>query len=138
MQKTKLGISVGLLGAIVYLTGLWGGYFTAALLSGYILLAESNAWIKKTSVKMILLMLVFSLISTIIQFIPDVINLISSAVNIWGGYFSIGAITRIVLFLQNALGLIKTVLFLILAAKALHQGTVSTPPIDTLISKNMD
>ena len=95
-------------------------YFTAALLSGYILLAESNAWIKKTSVKMILLMLVFSLISTIIQFIPDVINLISSAVNIWGGYFSIGAITKIVLFLQNALGLIKTVLFLILAAKALR------------------
>lgn len=37
MQKTKLGITVGLLGAIVYFAGIFGGYQTLILISGYVL-----------------------------------------------------------------------------------------------------
>lgn len=52
MQKTKLGISVGLLGAIIYFTSLFGSsYLIAILLCGYILLVEDNPWLRKTSVK---------------------------------------------------------------------------------------
>ena len=44
MQKTKLGISVGLLGAAIYFMGLFGGYLVAVLLAGYILMFEENEW----------------------------------------------------------------------------------------------
>ena len=42
MQKTRLGISVGLLGAGVCFLGLVGGYLVTAILAGYILLFEEN------------------------------------------------------------------------------------------------
>lgn len=42
MQKTRLGISVGMLGAAIYLTGLFSGYLVAVLLTGYVLLFEEN------------------------------------------------------------------------------------------------
>lgn len=36
MQKTRLGISVGLLGAAIYFMGLFSGYLLAVLLAGYV------------------------------------------------------------------------------------------------------
>lgn len=45
MEKSKLGISIGLLGALVYFMGLLN---TTALIiiAGYILLFEQNGWLK--------------------------------------------------------------------------------------------
>lgn len=42
MQKTRLGISVGLMGFITYFGCCFGGYIAAILLFGYILLVENN------------------------------------------------------------------------------------------------
>lgn len=46
MQKTRLGISVGLMGFITYFGCCFGGYIAAILLFGYILLVakESGGW----------------------------------------------------------------------------------------------
>ena len=51
MQKTRLGISVGLLGAAIYFMGLFSGYLLAVLLAGYVLLFEENSWLRKNAVK---------------------------------------------------------------------------------------
>ena len=51
MQKTRLGISVGMLGAAVYLTGLFSGYLVAILMAGYVLLCEENGWLKRSVIK---------------------------------------------------------------------------------------
>ena len=51
MQKTRLGISVGMLGAAVYLTGLFSGYLVAILMAGYVLLCEENGWLKRSDIK---------------------------------------------------------------------------------------
>ena len=51
MQKTRLGISVGMLGAAVYLTGLFSGYLVALLMAGYVLLCEENGWLKRSVIK---------------------------------------------------------------------------------------
>lgn len=45
MQKTRLGISVGMLGAAIYLTGLFSGYLVVVLMVGYVLLFEENSWL---------------------------------------------------------------------------------------------
>ena len=42
MQKTKIGISAGCFGAVIYLAGVTGGLLLAAILIGYVLLVEEN------------------------------------------------------------------------------------------------
>ena len=42
MQKTRFGISVGLMGAAIYFVGLFGGYAAMLLLAGDVLLFGEN------------------------------------------------------------------------------------------------
>ncbi len=46
MQKTKLGVSVALMGAALYFLGLFSGYVALIILAGYVLLMEENVWLK--------------------------------------------------------------------------------------------
>ena len=88
MQKTKLGISVGLLGAAVYFTALFGGYLPLIVLAGYILLFEENPWLKKSAVKSAVIVFSFALLSALIGFIPNAIDLINDVFNVFKGHFS--------------------------------------------------
>ncbi len=45
MQKTKLGVSVALMGAALYFLGLFSGYVALIILAGYVLLMEENVWL---------------------------------------------------------------------------------------------
>lgn len=137
MQKTKLGISVGLLGAITYLVCYFGGYVGAIIMVGYILLFETNEWLRKTSVKAIVLTVVFSLLSAIIGLIPDAIGFIDSIFNVFGGSFHISVVTSIIAVILEAIGLIKTVIFILLGLKALNQGTLAVPVVDDITNKNI-
>lgn len=71
MQKTRLGISVGLLGAAIYFMGLFSGYLLAVLLAGYVLLFEENSWLRKNAVKAMSVMAVFSLLITVLNLVPN-------------------------------------------------------------------
>lgn len=137
MQKSKLGISVGLLGAAIYFSGLFNGLLLIAILAGYVLLVEDNEWIRRTSVKAVVLFIIFSLLTAIIGLIPDAIGFISSFLGIFGSSFSIPFITSIVDFIVKGLDIIKVVLFIILGLKSLNQGTVIIPVVDNLINKYM-
>ncbi|SDN56059.1 hypothetical protein [Acetanaerobacterium elongatum] len=50
MQKAKLGITVGLLGATIYLMALMGS-IPLIIIAGYVLLFEENEWLKKRLLK---------------------------------------------------------------------------------------
>ena len=138
MQKTRLGISVGLMGFITYFACYFGGYLAAILLFGYILLVENNQWLRKTAVKALLLAVAFSLLSALIGLIPDIIDFIGSIVNVFNGSFYLSIVSKIVTVLTSAIGLIKTVLFIILGIKALSQGSITVPVVDDLTNKNTD
>lgn len=138
MQKTRLGISVGLMGFITYFACYFGGYLAAILLFGYILLVENNQWLRKTAVKALLLTVAFSLLSALIGLIPDIIDFIGSIVNVFNGSFYLSIVSKIVTVLTSAIGLIKTVLFIILGIKALSQGSITVPVVDDLTNKNTD
>lgn len=107
MQKTRLGISVGLMGFITYFGCCFGGYIAAILLFGYILLVENNQWLRKTAVKAMILTIAFSLLSTFIGLIPDIIEFIGSIVNLFNGNFYLTFVSKIVTILTLAIGLIK-------------------------------
>lgn len=137
MQKTKIGISVGLMGAAVYFMGLCGGAVASLMLAGYVLLVEENQWLKKCAVKSIALYLLFAVVSYVVYLIPDVFNLISSFLNIFGVDFYPSFIHRIADTLSSALSLIKILFYLGLGFKALSQGDIRVPVLDNLIEKYM-
>lgn len=135
MQKTKLGISVGFLGAAIYFLGLFSGYLVVALLVGYVLLFEQNEWLRKCAVKAITLMLVISFVVTVINLIPNSISFVNSVFSILGGSFSIGFITSIINAIVSAIGIIEKLLFLGLGLTALNMGTIAIPAVDKLVNK---
>lgn len=135
MQKTKIGVSVGLLGAVAYFMGLFSGYLVVVLLAGYVLLFEENEWLKKTVVKSVSLLVFFSFIVVIINLIPDTISFINYVVSIFGGSFYIGFISNLINAVTSAINIFEKILFIGLGVKALNQGTIVVPVVDNLINK---
>lgn len=138
MQKTRLGITVGALGAITYFTGFFSGYLVAIILAGYVLLFEENAWLKRSVVKAIVLMTFFSIVRAIMNLVPDAIEIISNIVLIFNGNFALIKVNQIISALVNIISIIEKILFLGLGFKALSQGTIVIPFIDSKVSKYMD
>lgn len=137
MQKTKLGISVGLLGAAIYFTSLLSGFLAAILLTGYVLLIEENVWLKKNAVKAVALLTVFTILTTGINLIPNLIAVLNNIVAVFGGKFGIAILSRIVTAIISIIDFAEKILFIGLGIKALNQGTIAVPIVDKLIDKYM-
>lgn len=137
MQKTRLGISVGLLGAATYFAIFFWDYLAAIVFVGYILLFEENIWLKKASVKAVSLVFGFSLLYSIIALLPNVIEFIGDVFGIFGGDFQLTFIDNIVTAISTGLTIIKKVLFIVLGIKALNQGSITIPVIDSLVNKHL-
>ena len=135
MQKTKLGITVGALGAITFFAGFFGGYLAAIVLAGYALLFEENAWLKRSVVKAVVLMVFFSVTVAIINVIPDLLEFVGNIASVFNGNFSIIKVNQVVNVVVSGLNLAEKVLFLGLGVKALSQGTIVIPFIDKKVSK---
>lgn len=138
MQKTKLGITVGALGAITFFAGFFGGYLAAIVLAGYALLFEENAWLKRSVVKAVVLMVFLSVTVAIINVIPDLLEFVGNIASVFNGNFSIIKVNQVVNVVVSGLNLAEKVLFLGLGVKALSQGTIVIPFIDKKVSKYID
>lgn len=136
-MKTKLGISVGLMGAAVYFFVLFDNFFPALILAGYIFLFEANDWLKKTAVKAIILKVSFSILLAIIGFLPDLNSLLNSFLGIFGGHFQIPFINAFDVFVSTALIILQKLLFLFLGFIALHQGSISLGLVDRLVDEHI-
>ena len=97
MQKTRLGISVGLLAAAIYFTSFFGGYLVAILLAGYVLSFEADSWLKKSAVKAVGLLILFSFLSAVINLVPNLLGFVNDLLGIFGVGFGYGVIS--ILFL---------------------------------------
>ncbi len=137
MQRTKLGISVGLLGATICFSGLFGGYLLTGILVGYVLLFEENIWLRKSAVKTFAVMVGFSLVSAVVGLLPSTIRIIDDIFMMFGGYFEAAFATNFLAAVLTLLDMIKTILLLMMGVKAVTQGTVGIPMIDNLINKHM-
>ena len=137
MQKTRLGVGVGLVAAAMYFIGLSGGYLAAIVLAGYVLLFEEDEWLKKTAVKMVSLMVLFSVLTGIINLVPDVMDCLSNFIKGFYGFLVIGVLSRTTTLAVIILDIIRTILFIVLGFMALHQKTMAIPLIDKMINKYM-
>ncbi len=138
MQKTKIGIPVGLLAAAVFFVTLFSGYTGLILLAGYILLFEEDKWLKKMVVKAFFLNVVFSLFSSLIGFIPDILSLINSIFGIFGKTFYVLPLSGIATSITTILSIVKKFLFIVLGLQALNRGTIAIGSVDKIADKAID
>ncbi|MBQ3164253.1 MAG: hypothetical protein IJC02_06915 [Lachnospiraceae bacterium] len=133
MQKTKLGITIGMLSAVVYFTALAGGYTPLFLLVGYILLFEQNDWLRRVCYKAVALTIAFSGAMMIVNLVPQAFGCLSNFLGIFNGYLPYGVISSIVSFITSVISLVETALFLLLALKAIKLQDVKVQKIDNFI-----
>lgn len=137
MEKTKLGISAGLLAAAVWFTGLFSGYLVMILLTGYVLLREENVWLKRTCVKAIALSVCFSLLLAMIGILPDFLSIFNDLLTILHLNFSTAVSSAALDILTTVIDIAETIIFVIFAFLALGEKEVKIPVIDDLINKHM-
>lgn len=135
-MKTKLGISVALMAALAYFMGFFGGMVSLVLFTGYVLLFEENEFVRKAAVKSFLIMAAFAVLSALIGFIPNLISLINSLLNIFGKSFSISVVSRIINFIQIVLDLLEKILFFALGFLALGKKNMKISVIDKFVDKH--
>jgi uncharacterized membrane protein len=135
-MKSKLGISIGLLAAAAYFLGLVGGYIPMLLVVGYILLHESNRWLKVSAVKAVIVCIFFSLLSVFIGFIPDIFEFIRSAAGIFQRYPVFLSIPSLASFLLVIVDILKKVLLIVLGIKAMTQKSFTFSFADNIIGQH--
>ncbi|HJD45547.1 MAG TPA: hypothetical protein H9909_01765 [Candidatus Mediterraneibacter norfolkensis] len=137
MEKTKLGIPFGLLAAGIYFGVLFGGYLVAVLLAAYVLLVEDDEWLRRSSVKAVILLIVFSLIDIILGFFPDVLGVLSGIIGMFATPFTYYAFSNILSLIGEVFDIIKYLLFIALGLKALKMRSIIIPVVDKIIYKYM-
>ena len=137
MEKTKLGISVGLMGALLYALGLFGGYFLTVAAVVYVLWREESVWLKQTAVKALALTFLFPVISLAIGVIPDLVGLVQSVMNLFDEFFSMEVVLEIEAILRSILNILEYVVFILLGVMALGKKTVRVPLVDSLVEKHL-
>ena len=135
MKKTNLGIPEGLMALIICLLCYYGGYVVTALVIGYVIFKEESEFLKKLALKVLVLLLTFSLLSTLINLIPDVINLTYSVIHIFAPNFYISFIDRIFNFIYNVIYFVKTLVFLALAFYSLQGKEFTVPVLEEKLDK---
>lgn len=137
MEKAKIGIPVTLLGAIMCLLGYYGGYVVTGIAVGYILLVEENQQLKKMAVKVLAVMLCFSVLSTLLYLIPSFLGVIESLIRLFDSGYYMGDYYRFFEFPNSVLSLLKTILFLLMGVNALQGKQTKVPVVDQLLDKYM-
>lgn len=135
MEKAKIGVSIGLLGAAAYFLTYFSGYFVAVLFAGYVLLCEEDEWLKKTCVQAIVLALGFDVLVRVIGLLPDLLGWVDSVVNVFNRTFNYSIVTRIISVFTRAINLVEVCTFLILGCAAFKKPKIFIPGIDKMMDK---
>ncbi len=133
MHKTKSGISIGALGAVIYFSALLGGYIPLFLIAGYIFIKEDSKWLKKVTFKAIALMLVFSGLGAVIDMLNEILEIFNSLFS-----WELEIPLDLDYVLDNIISISKTVLFSLLGFKALGQGDIPIQTIDNAVCCDSD
>ena len=129
-MKTKLGISAGMMGAILYFTALFGGYVPLFIAAGYVLIKEENTFVRTAAFKSTILLLFFSAVSTLLSSFNEILSIIG---NLFDTFIKVPLNFDDIF--NSIISLIKTVVFVIFGIMAFKQEDIRIPPIDDAIDK---
>lgn len=137
MLKTKLGVSIALVGAAMYFLGAYS-FIPAVLLAGYVLIAEQNEWLKRQAAKMIGVVLLFGILSIAVSWLDDVVSVLNIIIH-WfdkgASYLSIPA--NLTSLCQYIISLSKEIFLIVMGFMALGMKNVKLGAIDKLLDKFM-
>ena len=131
---TKLGIKTSTFAMLVCVLGLVGGYVSILLAVGYVLFAEQDNMLRKTSLKVLTIMCCASLMGIAIGLLPDFISWISSFIGLFGGALYIGFLSHLCSFLMQTVSLAETVILVIMAFMAFKGKELKIGFLDKMIS----
>lgn len=136
MLKTKLGVSIALVGAAMYFLGAIS-FVPAVLLAGYVLIAEQNEWLKRQAAKMVGVVVVFGLLSIAVGWIDDIVYILNIIVR-WfdkDAYLSVPA--NLTSLCQSVISIAKEVFLLLMGFMALGMKNVKLGVVDKQLDKFM-
>lgn len=136
MQKTKLGISVGLLGATLYFLGLIN-ILGLIILAGYVLFMESNEWLRRSAVKAVAIVIGFSLISIAVDFGNDILGVINNLLSIVSIDFRLSWPLHLDSIINYVISGLSRIILVVLGFRAFNQGSMSVGPIDKVVNKHI-
>lgn len=135
VSGTKLGLGVGATAAIMFLSALMG-YEILLLVAGYILIVEKNQWLRSSAVKAVVLYVTFFLGYEAIDCLNDAFGFI----NVMLGWLKTGTHlyypASIDTLLLRGLDVAKTVMFVLLAVKAMKMQTIKIGFVDKFTEEN--
>jgi len=143
MEKTKLGISVGLFAAIIYFIGATNNILIVAIMAGYILICESDEWLKKMSIKALILTVFFAVFVILINYLTSFLSAFGGTINNIAGY---GVMFNIINFLfytlpsliRTIISVIQIILFIMFGFKAYKKQDIKIKIIDDMLDKNFN
>lgn len=138
MKESKLGVSVGLLGAAMYFSCYFSGYMLAIIVAGYILLFEESLWLRQTAVKAITLFTLFHITLALVALLGNTMVFVDSVYEFFGKTFYSDFISDLESFIQKGLSLVQKIIFIVLGFKALKQESVEIEIVDNFVSRHMD
>lgn len=136
LQKTKLGISVGMLGAAMYFLGLIN-FLALLLVVGYVLLFESDEWLKKTAIKAAAIVIAFALLSMIISLGNDIFAVINGILSWYSPSLHVSWPMSLNTIAGGVLSGLEIIVLVVLGFKAFRQEDLKVSAIDKVIDKNM-
>jgi 4-amino-4-deoxy-L-arabinose transferase-like glycosyltransferase len=136
MQKTKIGVSVGLFAAALYFIGLIGPT-PLVLAVGYVLVAEQDPWLKKAAIRAVGIVVAFAVLSSLLGLLNNSTNLINNIILLFRQTINLSDVTRIIGICQTILRIIEALILLTLGFKAIKQSTISLGVVDKVIDSNM-
>ena len=130
MNKSKLGISTCMTAGLVFLLAIivefvstsWLFILPFVMLVAFILYKEEDLWLKASTLKAVLIVLLFTLVNFFLQWIPFAIT------------DSIGLIS----WFKTIIFVFEKVFLLILAIMAFKGKTIKLPLIDGMIAKHIN
>lgn len=136
-MKTKLGLSIGAMGALAYFASLFGGYLPLLLVAGYILIAEGDEWLRRMAIKAVTFTVAMSLLSFAVSLVPYLFNVINDVLALFDEYFYPEILSDIVSLLHTIISVAESVVLAILGIKAFSQSTIYIPVVDSVVNKIM-
>lgn len=133
MERTKIGLTVPVTGALAFVVFLFGGYVAGLLFTGYILLCEENVQLRKNALLAIFAAVTVSLVGAVINFLPDVVNVFESFLNLLTLNVHVPFVDSFANFLYYILNVVKPILFVGLAVLAWQNKPVKLAILDKLI-----
>lgn len=137
MLKSKMGISIALLGAAMFFLGAITT-IPAFLLAAYVLIREDNEWLRKTAAKMLGVIIFFGLCSVGVSLIDDGFSLINIIVH-WFDKSAefIYVPADLTSFCYTVIAIAENVLLVVMGFKALAMKNVKFGIVDKLVDKFM-